>query len=197
MMPYSSKATVSWSRSSALVSLSLLISLLSHPLCNSLVSFALLICHHYYACSSFRLSLSSLIMLVGALNTNLKQHHARQTNGTRDANGCLICTNLHPSCSCTINEECVYINRCVSPAMLCPISTPSTCGDPVVQRLQPMPRGNVHSEGGGQLVVQGGCQWRCSRRSSRRDHPRARCDGGRLLLVPPASTHARSSCCRR
>ena len=43
----------SWSRSSALVSLSLLISLLSHPLCNSLVSFALLICHHYYACSSF------------------------------------------------------------------------------------------------------------------------------------------------
>ncbi|KAI0682592.1 hypothetical protein C8Q76DRAFT_763229 [Earliella scabrosa] len=50
-------------------------------------------------------------MLVGALNTNLKQHHARQTNGTRDANGCLICTNLHPSCSCTINEECVYINR--------------------------------------------------------------------------------------
>ena len=58
MMPYSSKATVSWSRSSALVSLSLLISLLSHPLCNSLVSFALLICHHYYACSSFRLSLS-------------------------------------------------------------------------------------------------------------------------------------------
>ena len=58
MMPYSSKATVSWSRFSALVSLSLLISLLSHPLCNSLVSFALLICHHYYACSSFRLSLS-------------------------------------------------------------------------------------------------------------------------------------------
>ncbi|KAI0737685.1 hypothetical protein C8Q80DRAFT_1222739 [Daedaleopsis nitida] len=49
-------------------------------------------------------------MLVGALN----HHISRQTsgaNGTRDANGCLICTNLHPSCDCQFGQQCVLINR--------------------------------------------------------------------------------------
>ncbi|RDX55412.1 hypothetical protein OH76DRAFT_1396798 [Lentinus brumalis] len=46
-------------------------------------------------------------MLVG----NLHLHHNRQANGTRDANGCLICTNLSPSCECGYDQTCVRINR--------------------------------------------------------------------------------------
>lgn len=49
-------------------------------------------------------------MLVGGLNQHI--HYPRQqVNGTRDSNGCLICTNLHPGCECKVNEQCVLINR--------------------------------------------------------------------------------------
>lgn len=32
-------------------------------------------------------------------------------NGTRDSNGCLVCTDLNPSCDCSFNEQCAIINR--------------------------------------------------------------------------------------
>ena len=39
-----------------------------------------------------------------------KFHHIRQANGTRGSNGCLICTDLNPSCNCPFNQDCILID---------------------------------------------------------------------------------------
>lgn len=38
--------------------------------------------------------------------------HARQANGTRNADGCLVCTDMNPSCdgACPGTDQCVLIN---------------------------------------------------------------------------------------
>ena len=32
-------------------------------------------------------------------------------NGTVGSDGCLVCTDLNPSCDCSFNEQCAIINR--------------------------------------------------------------------------------------
>nr|VWO93980.1 Opy2p [Ganoderma boninense] len=47
-------------------------------------------------------------MLVGNL---LNHHHARQANGTRGSDGCLICTDTNPNCECSFGQQCILIGR--------------------------------------------------------------------------------------
>ena len=51
-------------------------------------------------------------MLVGNLNSaHLNRYLPRQANGTRGADGCLICEDTQPSCNCEFGQQCVLIGR--------------------------------------------------------------------------------------
>ena len=34
-------------------------------------------------------------------------------NGTVGSDGCLVCTDLNPKCSCAFDEDCIIITQCV------------------------------------------------------------------------------------
>ncbi|KAI0774749.1 hypothetical protein BD413DRAFT_472322 [Trametes elegans] len=40
-----------------------------------------------------------------------RRFHPRQTSNATDSNGCLICEDVNPSCSCSFGQHCILINR--------------------------------------------------------------------------------------
>ncbi|KAI0650835.1 hypothetical protein C8Q79DRAFT_901239 [Trametes meyenii] len=40
-----------------------------------------------------------------------RRFHPRQTSNATDANGCLLCEGVNPSCNCGFNQQCIFINR--------------------------------------------------------------------------------------